>query len=122
MEKLIICTALILASSLTYAENWQKVATVKDGEYYFHSDAIKRIDQDKVETKFKRRDQIGEVISAVRINCATQSMLTTQVIVKDYTTGKAHILNSDTKGQAGTTYYKVPNGTAQAAAVNKVCR
>ena len=121
MKKLIICTAIILASNLTYAENWQKVADVQGEEYYFLADAVKNIDQYKVETKFKRRNQTGEVISAVRINCATKSMLTTQVVVKDYTTGKEHILNSDTNGQAGTTYYKVPTGTVQAAAVNRIC-
>ena len=95
-----------------------KSSTFKGGEYYFQSDAVKHIDQDKIETKFKRQDNQGEVVSAVKINCSTQSMLTSQIVVKDYASGKTHLLKSD---KAATTFYKVPEGTVQEVAVNKVC-
>lgn len=86
------------------------------------SDAVRKIEADKVETRFKRQDKQGEVISAVRINCSARSMVITQVIVNDYMTGKTHVLNSDKQGQAATPYYKIPKGTVQDAAVTKICR
>lgn len=122
MKKISIVLCILLTCGTASAENWQKIASVKGQEFYYLSDAVRRIDADKIETKFKRQDKQGEVISAVKINCSTRSMLTTQVVVNDYTTGKTHVLNSDNQGQAATTYYKIPKGTVQDAAVTKVCR
>lgn len=119
MKRLIISAVMIILSNTVYAEQWQKITTIQGQDFYIQSDAIQRVEPNKIETRFKRQDQDSETISAVRLDCSARSMLTTQIIIKNHLTGKTHVLNSDIGAK---TYFKIPNGTAQAMALNKVCQ